>query len=625
MSGGIDPRLLRFYNDELAYLREEAQAFGEEHETVAGRLGLKTPTDPDPYVERLLEGVAFLGARVQLKLADQYPEFTQHLLHAVQPHYLAPMPSICVAGFEPKEGDPILIKGHRVPRGTELTATASDQGGVAVQFRTGHDVTLWPLRISEVEYLSSRAAVAPFAAAAGVRAEAGLRLRFVATAGVDLPQVLPDCLPLYLAGAEQVPGELYRQIAGETLAVIARSADAAAGPEGWMRLPLPEQVGFADDEALLPAEERSFRGYRLLSEYFACPERFLFVALKDLARGFRASPRACDVVLLFSRSAAVLHNAVEPASFRLHATPAINLFEKRLGRVQISRFDHEHHVVPDRTRPLDFEVFRLLEVQAFAQGQPEPRTVAPLYAFGALLYDWREALFYTTQLRPRRLSTREQRLRRRGEYTGTETWISLTAPGDAGRLDQVQELGVRALVTNRELPELLTFRGDQHFSVSGVPARAVSVLRAPTRPRPPLGLGDAAWRVIGHLTPNYATLAPEDGDDPRVLRDHLALYGRQDDAGLRRQVDGVLGIRSERISRRVPGLDRMAIARGHRIRIRLDDAGFERSRMFLFSAVLERFLAEFASINSFTETRFTSANEGEFAAWPPRMGRQHSI
>src|ERR1051325_2747058 len=123
----MDPRLLRFYNDELGYLRESAREFGEEHETVAARLGLKTPTDPDPYVERLLEGVAFLGARVQLKLADQYPEFTQHLLHAIQPHYLAPMPSICFAGFEPKEGDQVLIKGHKVPRGTALTATATDQ------------------------------------------------------------------------------------------------------------------------------------------------------------------------------------------------------------------------------------------------------------------------------------------------------------------------------------------------------------------------------------------------------------------------------------------------------------------------------------------------------------------
>ena len=104
----MDPRLLRFYNDELTYLREAAREFGEEHESVAGRLGLKTPTDPDPYVERLLEGVAYLGARVQLKMADQYPEFTSHLLHAIQPHYLAPMPSICIAGFEPRLAESLL-------------------------------------------------------------------------------------------------------------------------------------------------------------------------------------------------------------------------------------------------------------------------------------------------------------------------------------------------------------------------------------------------------------------------------------------------------------------------------------------------------------------------------------
>jgi len=623
-STGIDPRLLRFYNDELAYLREDARAFGEEHEAVAGRLGLKTPTDPDPYVERLLEGVAYLGARVQLKIADQYPEFTQHLLHAIQPHYLAPTPSMCIAGFEPKDGDPILVKGHPVPRGTPLTAIASDQGGATVEFRTAHDVTLWPLRITQAEYLPSRAAVAPFAAAADVRAEAGLRLRFEATGGADLPRVLPETLPLYLAGSEAVPGELYRQIIGETAAVIARSADAA-GQTGWIKLPQPGQVGFADDEALLPAELRSFRGYRLLTEYFACPERFQFVDLRGLERCFRVSPKACDVVLLFTRSASALHNALDPSNFRLFATPAINLFEKQLGRVRVSRFEHEHHVVPDRARPLDFEVFRILDVQAYAANNVEARTVAPLYAPGALLYDWNEALFYTTQLRPRRLSTREQRLRRRGEYTGTETWVALTAPGTPARLDDVDELAVRALVTNRELPELLTFRGAHHFTVSGVPARAVTVLRAPTKPQTPMGMGDAAWRVIGHLTPNYTTLAPETSSDPQVLRDHLALYGRPDDAASRRQVDGVTAIRSERIARRVPGMDRMSIARGHRIRVTLNDAAFDKGRMFLFSAVLERFLAEFASVNSFTEMLVSSGNEGEFQRWPLRIGRRPTI
>lgn len=637
----MDPRLLDHYERELGYLRESAREFGEEFDGVASHLGLKTPEHPDPYVERLLEGVAFLGARVQLKMADQFPEFTQHMLHAIQPHYLAPMPSICVAGFDPRDSDPSLVEGHVVDRGTLLTANAAGHGGAAVHFRTAHPVTLWPLRISEAEYLPTREAVRDHvkalrrlresgsaaergsAAADSLEAEAGLRLRFTAAPGVALSQVLAESLPLYLAGTEGIPFELYRQFIGDTLAVVARAPDAVSA--GWIELPPPAQIGFDDDDALLPPELRSFRGYRLLSEYFACPERFLFAEMKALRKAFAQASGACDVVLLFRRAAPQLAGAIGPANFRMFATPAINLFEKRLDRVKIRPYDHEYQVIPDNTAKLDFEVFRILDVRAFARENRDPLPVAPLYALGALLYEQRNALFYTTRLVPRRLSRHERRARRRGEYVGTETWLSLTAPDDPALLGNVRDLEVRALVTNRELPQLLEFGSGSHFAPIGAPTQAISILRPPTRPRPPLGLGDAAWRVIGHLTPNYATLAPEDHDDPALLRDHLMLYAPAYDAAVRKEIDGIAAIRSRPVTRRVPGLDRMGVARGHLIKVTLEGSAFERSRMFLFGAVLERFLAEFASINSFTQTHFSSSTEGSFAQWPPRMGRRHSI
>ena len=620
----MDPRLLRYYNEELAYLREGAREFGEEHETVAARLGLKTPTDPDPYVERLLEGVAFLGARVQLKLADQYPEFTQHLLAAVQPHYLAPTPSICIAGFEPKENDPALAEGYEVAAGSELIALATDHGNAPVTFRTGHAVKLYPFKISEVEYLSSRTAVASFAAKANVRAEAGIRLRFEATGAIALDKLKIDAVSLYLDGSEAVPGELYRQIVGETVRVLARPANSASAPS--ITLPQPEQCGFSDSEALFPAEERSFRGYRLLREFFACPERFLFVQLSGLAQAFAASQGGpCDIVLLLNRTSSVLSGAISPANFRLFATPAINLFTKKLGRIQVNTTDHEFHVVPDRTRPIDFEVFRILDVKAHLREELELRPVAPLYALGALLYDWRDALFYVPRLTMRRLSTKQQRLQRRGDYIGTETWLSLTAPGNPERIGDIKELALDALVTNRELAAELTFRGTNHFQPPGGPVRTVSVLRSPSKPRPPMGLEDGAWRIIAHLTPNYATLAREDSSDPSMLRDHLALYGNREDSAMRRAIDGIVAVQSRPIVRRVPGQGQMAVARGSRITLTLDDASYENGRMFLFSAVIERFLAEFASINSFTETHVKTAGEGVIAQWPARIGRKHTI
>ena len=614
----MDPRLLRAYNEELAYLRESAREFGAEHDVVAGYLGLKTPNDPDPYVERLLEGVAFLAARVKLKLNDEFPEFTQHLLHAIQPNYLSPTPSMCVVALEPTLTDEALAKGVRTPRLTELTAKVPDHDSPCV-FRTGHAVDLYPLTIEQAEYLPSRAAVANYAAAANVRAEAGLRIRFRSTAG-PLSAISPPSLPLYIKGSEAIPGELYRQMVGETLAVVARPD--GTGP--WLRLPKPEPYGFGDECALLPHEGRSFRGYRLLAEYFACPERFLFAEMNELGRAFSASNEFCEVVLLFGRSSPALIESVSPANLGLFCTPAINLFEMQLGRVSVSPHDHEHLVIPDRTRPLDYEIFRLLNVTA--HGRSGARPAAPLYAFGALLYDWQDAVFYVTRLRPRRLSTREQRIRRRTDYIGTETFISLVAPGSPERIENVSELGLRALVTNRELPELLRFSGrDSDFTISSPSVEKATVVRAPTRPRPPLGLNDAAWRVISHLTPNYASLVDEAEGDPGLLRDHLALYGRSDDPIMRRQIDGVLTVASEPVTRRVSAVDRLAFGRGQRVRIRLDDASFENGRMFLFAAVVDRFLAEFASVNAFVETVFDSPDQGEFVKWPPRTGHRPTI
>src|ERR1700761_779804 len=147
----MDPRLLRAYNEELAYLRESGREFGLENEVVAGYLGLKTPNNPDPYVERLMEGVAFLAARVNLKITDQFPEFTQHLLQAIQPNYLSPTPSMCVVEMKPIEEDDAMARGVPVSRHSKLTAAVPGHD-TPVTFRTGHDVELFPLKVSEAEY-----------------------------------------------------------------------------------------------------------------------------------------------------------------------------------------------------------------------------------------------------------------------------------------------------------------------------------------------------------------------------------------------------------------------------------------------------------------------------------------
>src|SRR3954451_16490152 len=116
----MDPRLLRLYSDELAHLREVGAEFAREFPKIAARLGMEGMEVTDPYVERLLEGFAFLTARVQLKLEAEQPRLIAHLLESTYPNFLAPMPAMLIARLDSDPADPNLGKSYVVPRGSAL-------------------------------------------------------------------------------------------------------------------------------------------------------------------------------------------------------------------------------------------------------------------------------------------------------------------------------------------------------------------------------------------------------------------------------------------------------------------------------------------------------------------------
>src|ERR1700676_3582052 len=150
----MDERLLAYYNSELRYVREMAGEFAREFPKIAGRLALDRDAKdicPDPYVERLLEGFAFLAARVQLKLDAEFPRFTQHLLDVVYPHYLAPTPSMAVVQFTPDPGG-VPAEGFRIARDNILHSVIGPDEQTACEYRTAHDVTLFPIEVARGEF-----------------------------------------------------------------------------------------------------------------------------------------------------------------------------------------------------------------------------------------------------------------------------------------------------------------------------------------------------------------------------------------------------------------------------------------------------------------------------------------
>ncbi|MBV8276285.1 MAG: type VI secretion system baseplate subunit TssF, partial [Verrucomicrobia bacterium] len=356
----MDERLLGHYNSELRHLREMAGEFAYEFPKIAGRLALDRDAKeicPDPYVERLLEGFAFLAARVHLKLDAEFPRFTQSLLETVYPHYLAPVPAMGIARFEPDPREPGPEDGFLLERGTALR---SIDDGTPCQYRTAHELRLWPLSITDSRYYTRD--VAGLELPNALEAKAAFSISLQTNAGRKLNELKLDRLPIFIRGADEIPISIYEQIFSRASHVILQAPKG----HGKFREILPaatiRRVGFQPEEALLPKGPRSFEGYRLLKEYFACPERFLFFELSELAGALqRCDSERLEIVIALRAPEPKLDNRVSANTFALFCTPVINLFRKRLDPILISDRFSEFHVLPERTRPIDFEVYQVEE------------------------------------------------------------------------------------------------------------------------------------------------------------------------------------------------------------------------------------------------------------------------
>lgn len=624
----MDPRLLDYYNRELQFIQEMGAEFAQAYPKIAARLGLDGLECADPYVERLLEGFAFLAARIQLKLDARHPDFTQHLLEMVYPHFLAPVPSCAVVEFVPDMKEGAQLAGLTIPRGASLKTPLGKGDKTACEFRTGHAVTLWPLTVVEAKYLSGTGALAVQGIPTDGGARAAIRLRLKAAPGVDIAALNLDTLTFFLKATPGLTQALYEQVVADSLGFHLRStregAPVFSRPASHVR-----QVGFEDEEALLPATRRGFQGYRLLQEYFAFPERFHFFALDGLREGVRQSPGdEIEIHLTLSRAHSALENALDASQFRLFCAPAVNLFPRAADRIHVEPFDTEHHLVADRNRPMDFEIFGIERLQAIGADGESIADIRPFYAADHSTDPDSPALYFTLQRRPRMLSVRQQQSGARAAYTGSECFLSIVDSAQRQLEGRIRQIDAQVLCTNRDLPvQLAVGQGRGGFLIEGgVPVESVRCIAGPSAPRASPAFGDTAWRLISHLSLNYLSLVEADGPaSAQMLRDLLALYRDPNDSAAARQIDGVVGVRYRPLVRRMPVPGPISFGRGLEITLTLDDAPFEGTGIVALASVLERFFARYVSLNSFTEMRLESAARGEIKSWPARAGRRQIV
>jgi type VI secretion system protein ImpG len=567
---------------------------------------------------------------VQLKLEAEFPRFTQALLEIVYPHYLAPTPSMLVAQITPDPKEPSLATGlKKLPRGTTMRGLLAGDDVTACEFRTAQDVTLWPVELVSATYFSYAPDLPLNKLPIAQRIKGGVRIRLKTTAGLKFSQTKMDRLCVYLAGRDDVVNKLYELCLGSALGALVLPSKGASRAHHFLPATSVRPVGFADGQALLPVTRRSFQGYRLLQEYFAFPQRFRFFELTGLeAAVTKADTDEIELVVLLSQGEATLESVVDRSNFALFCTPLINLFPKRADRIQVGDGGYEFHVLADRTRPMDFEIYEVKDVVGHGVGSDSEQPFLPFYSAYTTDEAHQHSAYFTIRREPRLHSSTQKRRGARSSYIGTEVFLALVDPKQAPFSGELRQLSVQVLCTNRDLVLQMPIGiGNTDFSLDvAAPVAKIRVISGPSRPYAPLTDGAVAWRGISHLSLNYLSLVnstPQEG--AAALRDLLELYAQSTDASARKQLEGVRSMKVVPVVRRLPVPGPLAFGRGLEITVTVDEMAFEGGSAYLLGSVLHHFFTRYVTINSFVETVLRSESRGEISRWVPHWGAKPTL
>lgn len=311
-----------------------------------------------------------------------------------------------------------------------------------------------------------------------------------------------------------------------------------------------------------------------------------------------------------------LEQTVGRDTFKLHCTPIVNLFPQPAEPVRLTHELHEYPVVPDVRRPLGLEVYSVDGVRRHTRGvsQEQVREFLPFFSVAHGI-EQEPGTYWIARRVPSPQPSDE----------GTDMRIALVDKDMDPSVPSVDTLSIMLTCTNRDLPALLPFGGeDSNLQLED--AGAVSgarLLKKPTATwRAPMRLANQ-WRLISHLALNHLSIV-EDGRE--ALLEILSLYNFTDSASLRKQIAGIVDVAGAPSVARVGAAPRQAFVRGTDITLTFDESQYVGSGVYLLACVLDRFFGLYCTANSWTRlTVRTLQREAAMATFAPRSGDQHLV
>lgn len=606
----MDKNFLDYYRANLNHVRALGAEFASEFPKIAARLDLTNLDCQDPYVERIIEGTAFLAARIEQKMDDGFPRMLESVLSSIAPHALFPIPSVGTVELFPDFTYKSIKTGALISKNDKFESNVYVSQTPCI-FTPLWESYIYPFGISKTEYiihgLDSYCPTAKDDVAA-------LRLCFRTENGTAFKNIAPKFVDLFINMSDGDASELQRQLLTGVNKVYARLEDGRIVETDSLEISIPALEG---ENLFFKRGVDQLNGLGVLQEFIAHPCLFKFIRLQGLEKIFAlTNALSMELIITFKRRMPNFAVSLNKNALKMWCIPVINLFHKRSNRERIEG-NYEHHIVPERTAPFDYEVYYVNNVNFFNDNNELLFSAKPFYHVDVSLGKDNLEAYFTVHRRKRLINVNKNKSQK-SLYVGNEAYISISGENWHLYRSNTTQFSADLLCSNGGLTMFV--RSGSNLKISDNPAiPAASFVGTPDQPRGPLFSNgkQSSWEKLSHIMLNMSSILWKPGEVPvHILKRIISHYSCLNPEETVKITDGIKSIKTEpEMFRFIYKNCNIYFENGWRVIITLSENKFEGMGFFMFACVLRLLIESFTPLNSCVEVVVYTEERGFIAKW----------
>jgi len=605
--------LLPYYEKELAYIRQLGKEFSEQHPKIASRLGIADDLIEDPHVSRLIESFAYLNARIQYKLDDDFPEISDALLNVIYPHYLRQIPSCSVIQFTPDESKSDAVT--KIEKHSYLDTAKFNN--TQCRFKTIFPVEMLPLEVTKAQIKSRPFSTPGSKHARGSGSVLHIQLKSI-NDDFEINELDFNNLRFYLKGQSQYIHPFYELLFKNCHGIVITNSEDDLKPI-YLDKSSIQQVGFNDDEGLLPYPAQSFIGYRLLTEFFVFPEKFMFIDINNICTTLNKDySDELNLYIYLDSTDMEIERNISKENLLLGCSPVINLFDQQAEPIKLTHYEHSYEVIPDLRQYNSLEVYSIDSVSV-SDPAGNITQYTPFYSKQHDLSN--NSVFWS--------SSRDFMQSSKNKYTPkTKTSIALSDINFDPVSEDNHVLLVETTCCNHDIPSIISINSedsDLYCINNSPPTKNIQFLHQPTSTIYPPLKNSARWRLLSHLNLNYLSIE-SDNDSADSLKEILQLYDFTDRRSTKMMIESIIKLSVNQTTAPLTVNGQSSLCNGLDITIVLDQKLLSGSSGYLFASILEQFFKLYCPINSFIRcTTKIKGKEGSLKTCLPESGSKQVL